>query len=149
MKNRFQIVLWSLCVLFPLVFVWIVPFVLSDAQLRPFNFQSEFMPRLGQTFLAVFPLVCLVLFVRRQSKQQTAALDSGARWAVGGVFSFAFITWGWYSLDSIRVDGGANIGMGLLMLIYPFLSLIIMVGFFGIGYGASKFRVGCKFKCRR
>lgn len=140
MKNKI-LVFWSaMCVMFPLVVVWVVPYILSLVQLRPFNFLEEFLPRVQQTLLAALPFVSFALFMRCKMKGSNPETINGARWAGVGVFGFISSLWGAYYFDSFRRSGGVNIGLGLLLLISPICSIGVMMFFFGIGRVITRWR---------
>lgn len=117
-----------MCILFPLIAVWGGSVVQSLVLVKPFNFLSELLPRIGQTFLAALPFLFLFLFVRRQMKSSNNAAIKGARWAGVSVLIFSTFLWGCYYYDAIfRVGGGPNIGLGILLLFSPICSVGVML----------------------
>lgn len=133
MENK-ALMFWKMmCMLFPIIAVWGGSFVLSLAQSKPFNMSSELLPRIGQTFLAALPFVFLFHFVRRQINSLSHQAIKGARWAGVGVLLFSTSLWGVYYYDSARASGGVNIGLGILLLFSPLVSLVVMAAFFEIG----------------
>lgn len=148
-RDEFITFLWGWAIGYPLVIVWGVDFIVSAALRRDMALASEWLPKLFQSAIAALPFVALAvcgmaLLGRDQWGGGDRRIVSGLRFASVTVTAASVALWIAYYWDSIaaynqRTLGGANIGLGLLLLFSPLLlSLIIPVAYW-IGVKFSKY----------
>ena len=130
MKKNVVSIWWAMCFFFPLSVVWFGEYILAVIQVRPFDFRGEFWPRVGQSVLAALPFVFLAVFSRQRLKTNTEGTWNGVRGAGIGVTAYIVALWGYYYFDSMRESGGANIALGVALLLSPVCSLLIMYACF-------------------
>lgn len=145
--------LWGWAIGYPLFMVWGVDFIVSAALRRDMALASEWLPKLFQTAIAALPFVAIAvcamaLLGNGQSREGWRIGDrrtySGLRFAAATVTAASVALWLAYYWDSIaayneRTLGGANIGLGLLILFSPLLlSLLIPIAYL-IGVKLSKY----------
>jgi hypothetical protein len=134
MKKNIVYLWWGMCVIFPLIVVWLGSYVLSSLQSRPFCFRDEFWPRMGQCLLAAMPFIFLSLYSRNKLLVRQVESFNGVLWAGVGVLVFVSTVWGYYYYDAfLRRTGGANIGSGLLLLCSPLFSSLVMMVCYRLG----------------
>jgi len=148
-RDEFVGFLWSWAVVYPLVMIWGVDFIVSAALRRNMALASEWLPKLFQSAIAALPFVALaVCSMALLSNSNLAGGDrrtfSGLRFASITVTAASAALWIAYYWDNIaayneRTLGGANIGLGLLILFSPLLlSLLIPIAYL-IGVKLSKY----------
>jgi hypothetical protein len=110
--------------LYALALVWGGEWVFAQFTAREFTMGAEVGPRWTRTALAFAPFACLALyaFVRRRALWSARVRLA---WATGIVLSL--LLWAWYFLDPLLdPGGGANIGLGLLMMASPLPIFLVM-----------------------
>ncbi len=133
MKNNISHTkIWACAIIIPLLTIWIGAALFSVITGSPFHFVEELGPRLIQTLLVALPFIVLSVIGSKQSK----SAQNGVNLALTLVIIGTFLFWGYYWFDGISYQlnnrtGGANIGIGLLMLISPLvISALIPVGMY-------------------
>ncbi len=113
-----RLLLWS--ALYALAVVWGVEWLLDQLTSRPFMMGTEVEPRWVRTALAFAPFALFATWVALRN-----ATRINKAWICGLLASLAF--WGWYYIDGLmNTGGGANIGMGLLMMISPLPVFLVL-----------------------
>ena len=148
-RDEFIGFLWGWAIGYPLVMIWGVDLVVSAALRRDMSLASEWLPKLFQSAIAALPFVALavcgmtLLGTGRLSTSDRRAFR-GLRFAAVAVTTASVALWVTYYWDTIaaynqRTLGGANIGLGLLILFSPLLlSLLIPIAYL-IGVRCSKY----------
>ena len=110
--------------LYALALVWAGEWVFAQFTAREFTMGAEVGPRWTRTALAFAPFAFLALyaFIRRHALWSARVRLA---WATGIVLSL--LLWTWYFLDPLlNPGGGANIGLGLLMMASPLPIFVVM-----------------------
>lgn len=148
-RDEFIGFLWRWAIGYPLVMVWGVDFIVSAALRRDMALASEWLPKVFQSVIAALPFVAIavcgmmLLGSGRLSTSDRRAF-SGLRFASATVTAASVALWVAYYWDAIaaynqRSLGGANIGLGLLVLFSPLLlSLLIPIAYW-VGVKLSKY----------
>lgn len=100
-------------VIYALAIVWGVEWLLDHLRARTFGMGPELQPRWVRTALALAPFAVFALLVgiRRPPRIRRGYI-------AGLVVSVAL--WGWYYVDGVmNTGGGANIGLGIIMMLSP------------------------------
>jgi hypothetical protein len=106
-----RLLLWS--AVYALAVVWGGEWLFDQLASRPFTMGTEVEPRWVRTALAFAPFAAFAIWV-----VVSGATRVDKAWGWGLLASLAF--WGWYYVDGLlNTGGGANIGLGLLMMISP------------------------------
>ncbi len=145
--RAFVKLLWNWAWAYPLVMIWGVDLMVSAALRRDMALASEWLPKLFQSVIAALPFIALAvcaqtLLARGQGQGDRRTID-GLRFAAVSVVAASMVLWCAYYWNSIatytqRSVGGANIGLGILILLSPILlSLLIPVAYL-IGVRLSK-----------
>ncbi|GAA0738392.1 hypothetical protein [Clostridium oceanicum] len=134
--NKKQIKLWKtfsiVSIIYSISVVWLGQYLFSVFTNRSFYLVEEFQPRLFQTLITYIPFVLLFIFglfkIRTKNFKNTFKGLISA-YVVGGIASM--LMWGYYFYDSytyIIYDkiGGANIGLGMLMISSPMIIVLLM-----------------------
>ena len=126
-KKITAIIVFSMPVVFPLVAVWLGDYIISASLNKPFQFHEELGPRIGQTIIASFPFLVVALIATFVFKENPAPKKiSGVIGAAISVFSIELLLWGtlYYSAFTYS-GGGANIGLGILILFSPIIVSVL------------------------
>ena len=103
--------------LYALALVWGGEWLFAQFTAREFTMGAEVGPRWTRTTLAFLPFAGLALYAFFRRRALWSARVRLA-WATGIVLSL--LLWLWYFLDPLlNPGGGANIGLGLLMMASP------------------------------
>jgi len=100
--------------------VWGAEWLSDSIRGRSFGMGEELGPRWVRTALALAPFALFALWVawRRPANARGA-------WLAGLVVSVAF--WAWYYFDGLtNTGGGANIGLGIVMMVLPLPVFVVM-----------------------
>jgi hypothetical protein len=121
----------SLPVLFPMLVVWAGDYALSIVQAKPFYFHEEFGPRTANTVIAAIPFIVLLLYTEAKFRSSDKAVRSGIKAATFALLGTSLMLWSLLYIDAVlRTGGGANIGLGILLLLSPvYLPFLIPLGF--------------------
>ena len=88
---------------------------------------DEFVPRLVRTLLAALPFAILSLSARSHLRAGGRTAEAEVLGAAALVTAGSLLLWGWYLLEAMRpADGGANIGMGIIMIFSPLLLAVLI-----------------------
>lgn len=107
-------------VIYALAIVWGVEWLLDHLRSRGFGMGPELQPRWVRTALALAPFALFSLWVglRRPPRIRRGYI-------AGLVVSIAL--WGWYYVDGLmNTGGGANIGLGIIMMFSPVPVFMVM-----------------------
>lgn len=107
-------------VAYALTIVWGVEWVLDVLRSRTFGMGAELQPRWVRTALALAPFALFSLWagIGRPARPRTGFI-------AGLLTSLAL--WGWYYADGwMNTGGGANIGLGIIMMLSPFPVYVAM-----------------------
>ena len=148
-RDEFISFLWSWAIGYPLVMIWGVDFVVSAALRRDMSLASEWLPKLFQSAIAALPFVALAicgmtLLGSGELGMRDRRAFSGLRFAAVAVTTASVSLWVAYYWNTIAAYhqqslGGANIGLGLLILFSPLLlSLLIPIAYL-VGVRFSKY----------
>jgi len=120
--------IWCLPLLIPLLVVWLGEYWLSVHLARPFRLQEEMVPRILQSVIASIPFVVAAFYARRRRRANAAR--AGVLGAVVALLIGSLLLWGLYYADAVfRREGGANIGLGILLLFSPiYLPFLMPLG---------------------
>ena len=130
-------------VAYPLVVVWVVELVVSLALGRNMALATEWLPKLFQTAIAAMPFVALAVCGELLLKNDDRRSLNGLRFSAVSVAIASIALWTAYYWDAVvaytsQNIGGANIGLGLLLVFSPvLLSLLIPITYL-IGVRLSK-----------
>jgi len=142
-RKEFVDLLWGWALLYPLVMVWGVDLLVSAALRRDMALESEWLPKLFQSAIASIPFIVLALCARALlSRGDRRAMD-GLRFAAISVIAASILVWSAYYWDGIiaytqQTSGGANIGLGLLLLFSPVILSSLIPAAYWIGTKLSK-----------
>jgi len=142
-KKEFVTSLWCWTAGYPLVMVWGVDLMVSAAMRRDMALASEWLPKLFQSAIAAMPFVALAICGELLLGNDDKRSLSGLRFAAMSVAIASITLWVAYYWDAINAYtdqsiGGANIGLGLLLVFSPvLLSLLIPAAYL---IGVSLFR---------
>lgn len=101
-------------VVYALTIVWGVEWALDLLRSRTFGMGPELHPRWVRTALALAPFALFSLWVAVRRPPHV-----GRGFIAGLLVSLAL--WGWYYTDGwMNTGGGANIGLGIIMMLSPF-----------------------------
>jgi hypothetical protein len=109
---------------YALALVWGGEWLFAQFTAREFTMGYEGGPRWTRTALAFAPFACLALyaFVRRHAVWSARVRLA---WATG--IALSLLLWLWYFLDPLlNPGGGANIGLGLVMMASPLPIFVVM-----------------------
>ncbi len=135
--------LWGWALIYPLVMVWGVDLLVSAALRREMALGSEWLPKLFQSAIASIPFIVLALCARALlSRGDRRALD-GIKFAAISVITTSLLIWSAYYWDGIiaytqQTSGGANIGLGLLLLFSPIILSSLIPAAYWLGVKRSK-----------
>ncbi len=106
-----KLLAWS--VVYALAVVWGGEWVFDHLASRPLDMGEEVRARWVRTALAFAPFAAFALWLAiRRVANVRRGLVAGVLVSLG--------LWGWYYVDGLmNTGGGANIGLGLLMLVSP------------------------------
>ena len=108
-------------VIYALTIVWGVEWVLDSLRSRTFGMGPELQPRWVRTALALAPfaLFSLWVVVRRPPRVR--------RGFIAGLLA-SLVLWGWYYADGwMNTGGGANIGLGIIMMLSPLPVFLVIL----------------------
>ncbi len=111
-------------VLHSLALVWAGEWLFAQFTAREFTMGAEVGPRWMRTALAFAPFAALALYalVRRHALRSARVRLA---WACG--LALQMLLWLWYFLDPLlNPGGGANIGLGLVMMASPLPLFVAM-----------------------
>ncbi|MEM9773519.1 MAG: hypothetical protein AAF902_02985 [Chloroflexota bacterium] len=140
-NNVSQKKFWSLTVIIPLLVVWGGGVLFSLITDSPFNFMEELGTRLLQTALVMIPFIVLAFVYSNLVKNKEYDTQFGAGLSLSLVTIGTLLFWGYFWFDGISYQlnnqtGGANIGLGMLMLVSPLIiSALIPLGLY---FGKNK-----------
>lgn len=104
--------------------IWGGEWLFATAQSRTLTLGTEVGPRWTRTALALAPFALLALYVLIRGPALSAQRVVRA-WVTGAVLSL--LLWGLYFIDPLlRPAGGANIGLGLLLMAAPLPLFAVM-----------------------
>lgn len=108
-------------VIYALTIVWGVEWLLDSLRSRTFGMGPELQPRWVRTVLALAPFALFSLWVGiRRPPRVSRGLIAGL------LVSLAL--WGWYYADGwMNTGGGANIGLGIIMMLSPLPVFVVIV----------------------
>lgn len=111
-------------IVYGLVLVWGGEALFAASTTRQFTMGTEVGPRWTRTVLAALPFGLFALYLLvRGAALSTSAMRRG--WLTGIALSLLF--WSWYFIDPFFYDGGgANIGLGLVMMASPLPIFLVM-----------------------
>lgn len=113
-----RLLLWS--AVYALAVVWGGEWLFGQLASRPFTMGTEVEPRWVRTALAFAPFAAFAIWIAVRG-----ATRVNKAWICGLLASLAF--WVWYYLDGLmNTGGGANIGLGLLMMISPLPVFLVL-----------------------
>jgi len=107
-------------ILYALAIVWGVEWLLDHLRSRTFGMGPEVQPRWVRTALALAPFALFSLWtaIRRPPRVR--------RGFIAGLLA-SLALWGWYYADGLmNTGGGANIGLGILMMLSPLPIFLII-----------------------
>lgn len=134
--NEKRIKIWKslniIAILYSIITIWLFRYILSITLNSEYRFVAEIIPRIFKTILIYFPFGLIYLYGQyKLNKVSLTIIFKGLIAAyICGVISSVFI-WGYYYLDSFlyiayEKTGGANIGIGLIVLFSPIIVSSIM-----------------------
>ncbi len=107
-------------VIYALGIVWGVEWLLDHLRSRAFGMGPELQPRWVRTALALAPFALFSLWVALRRPPRTR------RGYIAGL-ALSIVLWGWYYVDGLmNTGGGANIGLGIVMMLSPLPVFIVM-----------------------
>lgn len=137
MKKNFISILWTIAVVFPILFVWIGNVIVYSTKSKTYDFY-EFIALLAQTIIGALPFVFLAILAKDKLKQSESYHFYSVLTASILVLCFEILLWSYYLYDSIfSTSRGVNMGLGMLMLFSPIISLLIIFICFVIGCYAN------------
>lgn len=107
-------------VVYALAIVWGVEWLLDLMRSRTFGMGPELQPRWVRTSLALAPFALFSLWVgfRRPPRVR--------RGFIAGLL-VSLVLWGWYYADGwTNTGGGANIGLGIIMMLSPLPVFVVI-----------------------
>ena len=107
-------------VVYALAIVWGVEWLLDALRSRTFGMGPELQPRWVRTALALAPFALFSLWVgiRRPPRVR--------RGFIAGLLG-SLALWGWYYADGwMNTGGGANIGLGIIMMLSPLPVFVVI-----------------------
>jgi hypothetical protein len=124
-RSRSLAILWSLVLLVPLICVWLGDHVFWAVTNRPERFLESAAVTIMQSAIAALPFVFLAVTARVRLHMDTIGSNSSAfllAALVGVLLTVGF--WGLFYCDGYTYwrdeqTGGANIGLGIFMLLSP------------------------------
>lgn len=121
--------IWCLPLLIPLLVVWLGEYWLSVHLARPFRLHQEMTPRILQSVITSIPFLVAAFYAHRRLKAN--AEPAGVLGAVVAVLTGSLLLWGLiYAAAVFHREGGANIGLGILLLFSPiYLPFLMPLGF--------------------
>ncbi|MGB3299315.1 MAG: hypothetical protein WBA76_13680 [Phormidesmis sp.] len=147
-KRAFVRLLWAWAIGYPLVIVWGVDLAVGVVLKREVALAADWLPKLFQSAIAAMPFVALAVCGEVLIGRNDRRALSGLRFAAVSVAIASLTIWIAYYGDAIRAyigqntgqdSGGANIGLGLLLVFSPMLlSLLIPIAYL-VGVRLSKF----------
>lgn len=88
---------------------------------------DEFLPRLIRTLLAALPFAILSLYAGNLLEKRGRTAEAEVIGAAALVTAGFLLLWGWYLFEAMRPPGGgANIGMGIIMIVSPLLLTMLI-----------------------
>lgn len=135
--------LWVWSLVYPLVVVWLVDVVISVMLGRDMALASEWLVKVFQMAIAAMPFVALAVCGEVLLGRGDRRSLRGLRFAAICIGAVSVVLWGAFYLDGVLAWrsnglGGANIGLGLLVVFSPVvLSLMIPVTYL-IGVKVAK-----------
>lgn len=88
---------------------------------------EEFGPRVIRTVLAALPFAILALSARNRLRAGGTTAEAEVLGSAALVTAGFLLLWGWYLVEAWRpARGGANIGMGLIMIFSPVLLAMLI-----------------------
>lgn len=112
--------LMLLSIVYALAIVWGVEWLLDHLGSRTFGMGPEVHPRWVRTALAFAPfaLFSLLAAIRRPPQMR--------RGYIAGLLA-SLALWGWYYADGLmNTGGGANIGLGIIMMLSPLPVFLVL-----------------------
>lgn len=133
--NEKQIKSWKMlnivAIMYAIFLVWLGDYVFSSVTNRSFDLVEELGPRIFKTLIAYIPFGLLfIVSISKLRMNNSKNIFKGliSAYIVGGIISV--LMWGYSFCDSYRYIiyekvGGANIGLGMLMIFSP-----VIIGLF-------------------
>jgi hypothetical protein len=129
LRNKFVLLWWwLLAVLFPIGVTWIPFFIINSTRYRALTLRDELFTLILQSFFVAAPFVIVAIWTKKKlmsckPNNRKAVLISGLI-----VLILYSLLVGWFLIDSFtRKTGGANIGVGLLLMASPFILPVVMI----------------------
>ena len=132
-KAQFVKQIWTWTAIYPLTVVWFFGFLVGRMLGRGLGLPEQLLPLLFQSAIAALPFALLALCVQFSTGEPETL--RGFKFSLVAMMAASVAIWGSYYADGISAytgdgTGGANIGLGLLLLFSPLLlSLLIPVGY--------------------
>lgn len=112
--------LMLLSIVYAISIVWGVEWLLDHLRSRTFGMGPEVHPRWMRTALALAPFALFSLWVAVRRPPYPR------RGYIAGLLA-SLALWGWYYADGLmNTGGGANIGLGIIMMLSPLPVFLVM-----------------------
>jgi len=136
--------LWSLVILAPTIFVYLQEWLFWRVTYRPERFGENPIPQVERAALVAIPFLILAIRVSWKSQFQDIKKSTVLSAALLGI-TLNFLLYGYAFYDGYvywrdRPGTGANIGLGILMLLSPIWISLVM---FGVRRTGSAKKEGC------
>lgn len=128
-----------LAIIYAVATIWMGDYIVSILTNRSYDFIEQFSPRMIQTVLIYVPFGALLIcrkIITKTNYPKNIFNGLMSAYVGGGIASI--LLWGYYFYDGYTYivyekSGGANIGLGIILIASPILISSLMCGCYFIG----------------